>query len=160
MARGRKPLAPEVHKAKGSYKKDPQRENKHAPKADGKEPTMPDWFSDLEVEMWKELVAYLRQMGVLSSENKELMIAYCTAYAGWQVARKEFVACGGLITDAKGEPKRHPAGTDMHKFRETMNKLLPEFGLTPSSRGKLVSMNPTEDESPFAGLLERLSGRN
>ena len=160
MARGRKPLAPSVHKAKGSYVKNPQRENKDAPELDGKAPPMPKWFSDDEKTMWRQLVADMKSMGILSSDQRQVMIAYCTAYAGWMMAKRQFDECGGIITDSRGEPKRHPAGTDMHKHRETMNKLIPEFGLTPASRGKLVSMNPKQDENPFGGLLAKLQSRN
>ena len=76
------------------------------------------------------------------------------------MAKRQFDECGGIITDSRGEPKRHPAGTDMHKHREAMNKLIPEFGLTPASRGKLVSMNPKQDDNPFGGLLAKLQSRN
>lgn len=160
MARGRKPLAPSVHKAQGSYVKNPQRENKDAPKLDGKAPAMPKWFSDEEKIIWRELLKDMKSMGILSSDQRQVMIAYCTAYAGWQMAKRQFDECGGIITDSRGEPKRHPAGTDMHKHRESLNKLLSEMGLTPASRGKLVSMNLKEDDNPIAGLLAKLQSRN
>lgn len=152
---GRKALAPEVHRAKGSYKKDPQRENKAAPKADGKKPVAPDYFNDEEKGKWDELCEDLSTMGVISSECRELLISYCTAFGAWMEIRRKIAKEGSLLYG-----KRHPLSTDLHKYREQLNKLLPEFGLTPASRGKLVSMKLDENEDPFASILSRLTGEN
>jgi len=160
MPRGRKRLSQEVHRANGSYRKNPNRENTSEPKLDGLTPEMPDWFGDDETQMWDQLTADLRSLGIMSSDLREILIAYCTSYAGWKLAREEVMKTGGLLTNEKGEPKRHPAAADMHKHRDTMNKLLPEFGLTPASRSRLVSMNVDKDENPFAGLLDKLQSRN
>jgi hypothetical protein len=50
MGKGRKPIAAEIKRATGAYNKNPQRENKSAPTADGNDPDMPDWFDELETE--------------------------------------------------------------------------------------------------------------
>ena len=38
-----------------------------------------------------------------------------------------------------------------------MNRLRPEFGLTPASRSKLVSMKGDEEENPMDHLVARLT---
>jgi phage terminase small subunit len=46
----------------------------------------------------------------------------------------------------------------MHKFRDQLNKLLPEFGLTPASRQKLTSMKlDDKKEDPFAKIMARMA---
>jgi P27 family predicted phage terminase small subunit len=45
----------------------------------------------------------------------------------------------------------------MHKFREQLNKLLPELGLTPASRQKLTSLKlDDKKDDPFAKIMERM----
>jgi P27 family predicted phage terminase small subunit len=47
--------------------------------------------------------------------------------------------------------------TEMHKFREQMNKLLPELGLTPASRQKLTSLKVDNDgDDAFASIMKRM----
>lgn len=159
MARGRKPLAPEVHEHNGSYRKNPNRENKERPVIDGERPDAPEWFNELELEVWHALCADLEQKGVQDTSNRELLIAYCTAYAGWFECRRMVMENAYTMIDNHGNVKRHPVATDMHKFREQLNKLIPEFGLSPSSRSRLVSLKQDEDKNPFGELLQKLQDR-
>jgi len=161
MARGRKALAAEVKKATGAYSKNPQRENRSAPVADGNDPDMPNWFSDLEREKWGELVDDLRRNGVISADTREILIAYCTAYKMWREARERVAETGlaiiGVDKEGNTQITRNAYVTEMNKFREQMNKLLPEFGLTPASRQKLTSMNLDDNkDDPFASIMERM----
>ena len=159
MAKGRRRYAPEVHMAKGTYSHDPQRENKNAPKANGRNPLMPTWFGVDEATKWHELVADLTLMGVLSSEAREILIAYCTSYGQWMSARRTLIKEGMTIPTKMGLSK-HPMVSERDKQRDVMNKLLPEFGLTPASRSKLVAMKLDESEDPFTHILSRLTGGN
>jgi P27 family predicted phage terminase small subunit len=161
MVRGRKPLAAEVKKATGAFRKDPQRENKSAPVADGQPPEMPKWFGRLEKSKWKELVGDLTKNGVISADTREILIAYCTAYAHWMEARAKVAETGLAIVgvDKEGNTtiNRNTYVTEMSKFRDQMNKLLPELGLTPASRQKLSSLKVEDDkDDPFASIMERM----
>lgn len=164
MARGRKKVAAEILESKGAYRKNPQRENKLAPKADGKEPVMPDYFNDDEKEKWREIVADLRANGILSQDCREVMIAYCTAYGGWINARRAVLKTGIVLVrkndEGQTEVKRNPFSVELHKYRDEMNRLLPEFGLTPSSRSRLIPPKDDKQESAFSALLDRMSGTN
>ncbi|HUS39555.1 MAG TPA: P27 family phage terminase small subunit, partial [Pirellulales bacterium] len=91
----------------------------------------------------------------MSSELREMLVSYCAAYGAWMDARRQIATEGQLV-----DGKRHPLSTDLHKHRDTMNRLLPEFGLTPASRSKLVSMKDDSKDNPFGMLLERMSGTN
>jgi P27 family predicted phage terminase small subunit len=161
MVRGRKPLATEVKEATGAFNKNPQRKNKAAPTADGVAPEIPKELCRVARAKWSELIADLKRNGVLSTDTREILIAYCTIYAHWMEARKNVKATGLAIAgvDKAGNTTitRNAYVAEMHKFREQMNKLLPEFGLTPASRQKLTSMklDDTEDD-PFAKIMERM----
>jgi len=161
MGKGRKPLAAEIKRATGAYRKDPQRENKSAPVADGSPPKIPTWFGRYEKLKWKELVADLTRNGVISTDTREILIAYCTAYAHWMDARAKVAETGlaivGVDKEGNTQITRNTYVTEMNKFRDQMNKLLPELGLTPASRQKLTSLKLEDDkDDPFASIMERM----
>lgn len=162
MTRGRKPLAAEHKEATGAYRIHPERRNKDAPKADGDQPEMPLDFGPHESQKWGELCKDLKKNGVLSSDNREILIAYCTAYAGWmrcrELIRKTDVVIITKDKNGKSGIGRNPVSVELHKYREEMNRLLPELGLTPASRQKLTSLKLDDDKAddPFAGLMERM----
>jgi P27 family predicted phage terminase small subunit len=161
MGKGRKPIAAEIKRATGAYSKNPQRENKSAPTADGNDPDMPDWFEGLEREKWSELVSDLRRNGVISSDTREILIAYCTAYRYWREARIKVATTGLAIEgfDKQGNVQitRNTYVTEMSKFRDQMNRLLPELGLTPASRQKLTAITADDEkENPFASIMARM----
>lgn len=114
---------------------------------------MPDYFNDDETLKWLQLIADFRANGILSLDNREILIRYCTAYSGWIAARRAYEDSGLVIYDDKGNAKRNPAVSEMHKFAEQMVKLLPEMGLTPASRQRLVSFAQPEAD-PYAQWLE------
>ena len=110
---------------------------------------------------WKELIGDLKRNGVLSTDTREMLVSYCTIYAKWIEARKKVEETGLAIesVDKMGQLviSKNPYVAEMHKFRDQLNKLLPEFGLTPASRQKLKSMNLDEKkEDPFAKIMERM----
>jgi P27 family predicted phage terminase small subunit len=59
--------------------------------------------------------------------------------------------------DGKRTISRNPISVELHKYREEMNRLLPELGLTPASRQKLTSLKLDEAiDDPFNSLMERM----
>jgi len=163
---GRKPQATEVAKANGTLSVHPGRRNDDlAPRSDGCTPEMPEYLDEHGREKWDELVTDLSNMKVISSECRELMIAYCEAYSGWRRCM-ELVKRAGLVIpvkDQKGKAtgfKTNPVSIELHRYRNQMNRLLPEFGLTPSSRTRLVAFKAVGETDPFVTLLSRISGVN
>ena len=161
MTRGRKPLAQEVKEASGAFRKDPQRKNAAAPKADGKSPVAPRKLCRVAKAKWDEMIGDLKGNGVLSSDTRELLVSYCTTFAKWMEAKKKVEETGLAIEgfDKLGNQtiRRNPYVTEMHKFREQLNKMLPELGLTPASRQKLKSTNLEEkQDDPFAAIMARM----
>jgi P27 family predicted phage terminase small subunit len=161
MGKGRKPISAEIKELTGAYRKNPQRKNDAAPTADGSEPEMPEWFGELETEKWLELCDDLGRLGVLSSDNREILVAYCTAYARWREAREKVNETGLAVweidKDGNSKLKKNPYVAEEQKYREHMNRLLPEFGLTPASRQKLKSLKTDDDkDDSFSMLMERM----
>lgn len=159
---GRKPLAQEVKEATGAFRKNPKRRAADAPTADGMSPKPPKGLCRIAKSKWNELIADLKRNGVLSTDTRELLVSYCTTFAKWMAAKAKVEETGLAIEsiDKNGNLviSRNPYVAEMHKFREQLNKMLPEFGLTPASRQKLKSMNLDEKkEDPFAKIMERMA---
>ncbi len=161
MPKGRKRIAPEIHEANGSFRVHPERRNKSAPKSDGQRPTMPADFDNHETKKWEELCAILEGNRLMSTDLIEILVAYCTAYGGWMRAREAVRKTGIVLVqktkDGGTDIKRNPFSVELHKYREEMNKLLPELGLTPASRSKVSANDPDDDkDDPFASIMERM----
>jgi P27 family predicted phage terminase small subunit len=122
---------------------------------------MPDWFGEVETQKWNELSVDLKANGVLSSDTREVLVAYCTTYAKWMEAREKVAETGlaieGFDKDGNRTITRNAYVSEMNKFREQLNKLLPELGLTPASRQKLTSLKlDDKKEDPFAKIMARM----
>ena len=160
MTKGRKRIAPEIQAAKGTYRIHPERQNKKAPKVDGLRPVMPEDFDEYESKKWQQLCKILEGNRIMSTDLVEIITAYCTAYGGWMRARVA-VRKTGIVLVTKGaegsELRRNPFCVELHKYREQMNKLLPELGLTPASRGKVSSTDGEDDgDDAFASIMKRM----
>ena len=158
-------MATEVAEASGTLAVNKARRNDElAPRADGCTPEMPDYLDEHGQQKWGEIVGDLLSMKVISSECRELMIAYCEAYSGWRRCLDLVRRVGPVIMTRDDSGKtviiRNPVSTELHRYRNQMNKLLPEFGLTPSSRTRLVAFKGTDVDDPFVALLSRMSGVN
>jgi P27 family predicted phage terminase small subunit len=160
MTRGRKAIPQEIKERSGAFVKHPERRNKNAPKADGLRPEMPPDFDDHESQKWDQMCEILSAKGILSSDLVEILTAYCTAYGGWMRAREAVKKLGIVLVSKKGgeaDVKRNPFSVELHKYRDDMNRLLPEFGLTPASRQKVAMIAPTEvADDPFAAIMARM----
>jgi P27 family predicted phage terminase small subunit len=161
MPKGRKRIAPEIHEANGSFRVHPERRNKDAPKSDGKRPVMPVDFDNHEAKKWEELCSILEGNRVMSSDLIEILVAYCTAYGGWMRAREAVRKTGIVLVqkmaDGTTDVKRNPFSVELHKYRDEMNKLLPELGLTPASRSKVSAIDADDNkDDPFASIMERM----
>lgn len=160
--RGVRPMATEVAEASGTLAVNKGRRNDQlSPRSDGCAPEMPDYLDEHGQDKWAELVTDLSSMKVISSECRELMIAYCVAYSGWRRCLVLVNQIGPVMTsrnlDGSIKLSRNLVSIELHKYRTQMNKLLPEFGLTPSSRTRLVAFKAMEENDPFVTLLSRVA---
>ena len=160
MGRGRKKLAPEVHKANGSYKKDPARENKASLKSDGKIPTMPPSLKGLKFarEKWNQLTKQLKEAGVIGSTDVHLIENYCIAYEGFRKGIEGYKKTGLVVevVDRLGNLtyKKNQHVAEIQANQDKMLKMLPEMGLTPASRSK-VSADVKDEDNSFTEWLRK-----
>jgi len=129
--------------------------NHNEPKPPTGEPKMPKGLSLSARREWKEIVAELMKLGVLTVVDGKALAAYCECFALWEQARKEIKENGLTfkitavtkvkVEDASAVPnyeervivlgiKRNPAVAIAFEALRAMKSYLIEFGLTPASR--------------------------
>ena len=156
-----KRLATEVKRQKGSFVAKPKRENKLDPKP------KKGWPEKTEVvladpcasEKWDITCQLLHDMNVLTVADRDLLELFCINWSQY-IACVKRVSKEGLITEfvnSRGEKvwKRSPWTSELGRITDRQHKLLVEFGLTPSTRSKLVVLKGGESESPFDKWIER-----
>jgi P27 family predicted phage terminase small subunit len=74
-------------------------------------------------------------------------------YGKYRTALEDVNANGLTIVGVKGNVMRNPAAIELHQSMEKLAKLMPELGLTPSARARLIA-DQAEDVDPFLEFLE------
>ncbi len=158
MGKGRKRQATAVKESSGALKKNPQRRNLNEPQAVAGRPDPPDFVESDELALgkWHHLCEVLEQLGVLSQTDHDLMAAYACSWSEWvkliAIVRKE----GHTVIGGTGGVIVNPSAREMDKAFGRLVKLVPEFGLSPSSRSRL-SAAPKKEANPLNEYLEELA---
>lgn len=160
---GRRPLPSAVKKLRGNPGK--RKVNKAEPKPKSSAPEMPAGLPPLAIAEWKAIVPMLAQLGVLTEIDGKALAAYCEYFAQWRQALDEVRERGITVEEpivkfADGESeiigykyKRNPAVSIANDAAKLMKSFLVEFGLTPSSRGRLrIDAKPDSDDPMDAYL--------
>jgi P27 family predicted phage terminase small subunit len=138
--RGRKPKPTALKLVQGNPGRRPLNENEPAPPSTL--PTCPAHLSDEAKKEWERLARVLNEMGVLTEVDRAVMAAYCQAYGRWVEAETKLRETPLLLKTPAGYVQQSPWLSISHKQIEIMAKLMPELGLTPSSRSRLVAQAP------------------
>ena len=134
MTRGRKPKPTADKAARGNPGQRPLNQNEPQPKGQIKPPR---WMSDLAQKEWKRLAPELERIGVLTMADQTTFATYCQSVADYINAVNAMKDQPTTIQGYRGGLVRHPGLTAMHQAAERMLKMGSEFGLTPSSRGRI-----------------------
>ena len=80
----------------------------------------------------------MARMGVFTECDDSALAAYCQAYEQVVLATEDVKLNGQQRTNDKGNQVKNPAVEIANRGMEIMNRFASEFGLTPSSRSKIV----------------------
>ena len=123
-------------------------------------PPAPAYLSTVAKAEWRSTGKRLRALGVMTEIDTTALAAYCQAYARWVDAEQQLNKLGVLweSSDDDGIPmfKQSPYLSIANKALEQMQKLLIEFGMTPSSRARVKATPPAEKDE----FEDFLSARN
>lgn len=151
MARPNRPTALKV--IEGNRGKRPL--NDKEPKPPNGVPDKPLHLSTYAVEMWEHITPILMKMGVLTIADGAALESLCEAYSDARTAR-DYIAIHGRYFRVKlprggGHARRtHPAVADLADADRRFRGWLSEFGLTPSTRSKIV-VDPSSGDDDGVG---------
>ncbi len=144
---GRKPLPSNVKRFKGTNRAD--RDNKNEAKPPPKIPEPPDHLSKLALIEWGRVSNLLLKLGLMSDLDMSCLAAYCQAYSRWAEA-EELLKTEKLVIETKsGNIIQNPLVGIANKSMERMIKCLVEFGMSPSSRSKVVAYLPKDKKDDW-----------
>lgn len=157
MVRGRKPKPTAVKEASGALRKDPQRRNAFEPQAQKGEPPMPEWIKldPVAASCWRSTCDLLAGMELLTVADAHPIEAYCSDFAQWCILRT-MVAGGNVGEITQNGTSIRVEERQVHKYQDRMLRFWAEYGLTPSSRSRLVVKQAEDAEDPMAELIARM----
>lgn len=145
--RGRKPTPTAIKELEGNPGKRPL--NSNEPKPDTTAPKCPKWLEPEAKKEWKRLSIEMERIGILTKVDMAAFAAYCQAYARWQEAEKFITEHGTIVRTPSGYWQTVPQVSIAQTYMKIMEKLAEQFGLTPSSRSRIIAGNQegnTDDE--------------
>ena len=137
MGTGRKPKPTQLKVVTGNPGRRPL--NECEPVASSVRPVAPDWLDTEAAMEWSRVTVLLDEIGMLSQTDAAALEAYCVCYGRWKDAERKVVEGGMIVRGAKDQPIKSPWLRVAETALADMRKLLAEFGLTPSSRSRLVA---------------------
>ena len=135
--RGRKPKPTAIKELEGNPGHRPL--NPNEPKPIKKAPPCP---KDLEPEAkkeWRRLAKHLEALGILTELDMAAFAIYCQAYARWKEAEDFLTQHGTIVKTPSGYWQQVPQVSIAQTYSKIMTKLATEFGLTPSSRSRIIA---------------------
>ena len=145
--KGRKPTPTKLHLLHGQDRK--VKDRKGEPQPETSIPDMPGFLSDDAAEEWHYIAPRLENLGLVSDIDKAALAAYCQAFGRWS-KMEAILNKGGVVYKKKkldektgemvdtGELVVNPLLWVANRAMEQMRQFLTEFGMTPSSRSRIV----------------------
>lgn len=112
--------------------------------------------------IWRQTVADLDALGVLSRSDGGVIGAYVTALDRWESAEQVIADMGFVAITPNGCPIVHPAVAVANKAIEQVNRLAQQLGLSPASRTRVAASRRDErdDDSPASLYFRKLEDTN
>jgi len=145
--RGRRPTPSNLKIIRGTWRRDRARVDEPQPAPELL--PCPEFLSPKAKEEWNRLGPELFELGLLTKLDRAAFSVYCQAFANWHEASEKLESEGAVRTTKRGDMVKSPWVTiERHAFEELL-LIAREFGMTPSSRGRVsvaVSSDPAEDD--------------
>ena len=98
---------------------------------------------------WRRLAKQMEQIGILTEVDMAAFAGYCQAYARWKEAEEFITQHGSIVKTPSGYWQQVPQVSIAQTYLKIMNRFAEQFGLTPSSRSRIIAednSNSTVDE--------------
>jgi P27 family predicted phage terminase small subunit len=121
-------------------------------------PDPPDHLSKKAKAEWERIAPELERYGLLTKIDDSALAAYCDYFAQWAEASAKIKKQGMIIQTGFG-PQVNPWLRISNKAVEGMNKILVEFGMTPSSRSRVKAAPKPEEKPKGTDYFEWVEGK-
>lgn len=135
--RGRKPTPTAIKVLEGNPGHRPL--NEREPKPLRKAPTCPKWLEPAAKKEWRRLAKQMEAIGILTDVDMAAFASYCQAFARWKEAEEFITQHGTIVRTPSGYWQTVPQVSIAQTYNKIMTKLAIEFGLTPSSRSRIIA---------------------
>ena len=118
-------------------------------------PDSPAWLSDEAKAEWREIVPVLARMRVLSDADTIAVAQLADYLARWKHAGIMIKAMGGAVYPVKDELghfksfKRNPFVSIHLEYGIMVQRMLTQFGMTPSARARLSNSEEEQSDNIF-----------
>lgn len=123
---------------------------KYEPKPALVTPKPPKWLRDDKIayQEWKRVVPALEKLGLITEVDGAALEMYCNAWSRWRKAEEQLKIEGMTFTSMKNNYQcASPWIGIAQKYAQICRSFMQEFGLSPSSRGRMqLPGNTKEDE--------------
>jgi len=157
MISGPKPK-PTAIKKLSSRSHHKQTDDEPKPESLSRVPRAPDWLGTVAKARWKELTKELYALNVLTAVDLDALARYCVIYERWKKAESMLEEQGELTKSPNGYVGQNPYLAIANRCLKQLQSLGAEFGLTPSTRTRVTTVQSPE-ESGMAKLEDELFGK-
>lgn len=127
---------------------------KAEPKPPAIEPEMPGWLDAEASKEWTRIVPILLRMKVLTEADGTALATYCEAVSTYAEASRVLQRDGfAFLNEKTGVEHARPEVSIVQQCRVIIKAFCQEFGMTPSSRSRMVMVVPEREKSKMEDLL-------
>ena len=147
MIAGRKPKPTQMKVIQGTFRKD--RASPAEPKPKKGMPPCPDFLEGMARKEYFRIGRKLERMGVLTEVDDLALIGLCQSWAEYLESTEQVRKTGMLVKTPSGYPILNPYVVLANQALKRVKAFLTEFGMTPSSRTRIVAApanDPGADE--------------
>ena len=150
---GRKPKPTALKRLEGNPGK--RQLNEYEPKPGKKAPKCPIWLDVEAKKEWRRTARQLEELGILTEVDMAAFAGYCQAYARWKEAEEFISRHGTIVKTPSGYWQQVPQVSIAQTYLKIMNKFAEQFGLTPSSRSRIIASDggPADAADEMENLL-------
>lgn len=149
---GRPRVPTKTLELRGTLRKD--RRPRKEPQAAARAPIRPGWLIGAAGEEWERVTKELRDMGLLMSADRAMLVAYCQAWGQFEEASLELKKMKSVVIETStGTLVQHPLVNVVNRAVERMLKIVTQFGLTPAARSRIETGSP-EAADPLEEFID------
>jgi len=117
-------------------------------------PLCPAWLDVVAKREWRRIAPILKRLGLLTVIDRTALAGYCQAYARWRQAELLITKIDELYSKQDKIIKKSHFVREAQKYLEICKSMCVEFGMTPSSRGRMVLPSGGDKKDEFEELLD------